>query len=169
MKYTVTRKNIFRALNEVIIYGVILLAITIYLWNEFNSTEDSNVFYIVSGLLMFFYIVVIFIPVVVLFSNYYKYNKETVIVFRENEIILNNQLIRVLDIKQVNIFANKMHFKGQVGKLPHQDNFYYMELILKDNSVYILTSLLGHNIDKEFKEKFPYLLYNENVKTYPLV
>lgn len=169
MKYTVIRKNIFRALNEVIIYGVILLVIVIYLWNEFNSTEESSVFYLVSGLLVFFYIVVVFIPVIVLFLNYYKYNKKTVIVFKEKEIILNTQLIRVFDIKQVNIFANKMHFKGQVGKLPHQDNFYYMELLLKDNSVYILTSLLDQNIDKVFKNKFPNLLYNENVKTYPLV
>lgn len=169
MKYTVTKKNIFNTLNEVILYGVILLVIIIYLWTEFNPKEYGNTIFLVYGLLIFFYLVVVFIPVIVLFFNYYKQNKDDVVIFKENEIIINNQLIKVLDIKQVDIFANKMHFKGQVGKLPHQDNFYYIELILKNNSVYILTSLLSHNIDKELKDKFHYLLYSENVKTYPLI
>src|SRR5690606_40440660 len=78
MKCTVTKKNIFNTLNEVILYGVILLVIIIYLWTEFNPKEYGNTIFLVYGLLIFFYLVVVFIPVIVLFFNYYKQNKDDV-------------------------------------------------------------------------------------------
>lgn len=164
MKYKITKKNIFIALNEVIIYGIIVISLAVYLWFNF-----IDFFLIISGLLFLFYLLIIFFPTMILFLNYYKCNKNVKIVLEKNKIIINNDVIYTSDIVQIDIYGNKMFLNGQVGVLPHHDNFYYLVLILKNNSRFILTSILGNNIEKKIKAKYPNLIYTKNVKSYPLV
>jgi|SRR5690554_1160451 len=164
MRYRITRKNIFYAFNEVIIYGIILLSITIYLWHEY-----PGIFLVVSVLLTFFYLFVIFFPVLILFLNYYRYNKDDTVIIEKTKIIFNNRVINTQDIQKIDIFGNRMYLSGQVGKLPHQDYFYFLLLTLKDGSQLILTSLLERNIDKKIKEKYSNLTYIEHVRSYPLI
>lgn len=167
-KYLISKKNKLKALSELLIYSIILILIISYLTSELYI-DDKNTLYFISALLIGFYFTVIFFPIISLYNNYLKYNKETVLIINKEFIVINKRKIDISEIKKVNIYANATYLKGQGSKFPHQEVFYYMKIQLQDDSKFIITSLLGHNIYNVFRKEYPNLKFIENKQFIPFV
>ena len=103
-------------------------------------------------------------------ENYQKYNKRTEVVLLEDHIIINKEVIKIESIKEVNIYATYQYFNGGVGAatLTYNEYFYYLEIVT-NKSKYILTSLLGIELEKKIKNAYPELTFSKKVKWFPLV
>ena len=110
-------------------------------------------------------------PVFILQENYLNYNRKTEVILLEDRIIINAEVIEIKSIEKVNIYAAYQRFSGYFGSstLTYNEYFYYIEIVVSDKSKYILTSLLGTELDKKIKNMYPKLTFTEKVKWFPIV
>lgn len=168
--YSITVKNIFHAINEVIIYCVIfiiaIVALYIYLYED-----DPEAFFLVSFLVLVSNIGIIILPVFILYLNYKKYSKKTILVLEKEKFLVNNTDILLKEIKKIKIYATHQHFSGNNGatSLPYNDYFYYIEVALYSGEKLYLTSLLGYNLDKDIQEMYPHIHIESIIKSYPII
>jgi len=156
--------------RELLIYGLIMFIFIIITYLSIDIDEDIELLILVSSIIIICYSVLFLFPVFILQANYSKYNKKTELVLLKDYIIINNETIQLDSIVEVNIYATHQYFSGHVGAstLTFNEYFYYLEIIVLKNKKYILTSLLGNDIDKSFYKYYPDLVYNK-VKRFPLV
>lgn len=138
--------------------------------NVQEDPEDLKAFVLLSALIVICYCLFFLMPVFILQENYLKYNKKTEVVLLENHIIINKEEVEIESIKEVNIYATYQYFNGGVGAatLTYNEYFYYLEIVT-NKSKYILTSLLGIELEKKIKNAYPELTFSKKVKWFPLV
>lgn len=90
---------------------------------------------------------------------------------KENQILINENIISLEDITKMKIFATHQHFNKYVGatSLPYNDYFYFIELHTKKNEVKYLTSLLSYDLDIDLKNRYPDVPVINVVKAFPLI
>lgn len=133
--------------------------------------EDVELFILLSSLSIICYCILFVLPVFILQENYLKYNKEIELILLNDHIEINKEVIKIEFIKEVNIYATHQYFSGYVGAtaLIYNEYFYYMEIITYENRRYILTSLLGIELDEVIRKTYPELTFNEKVHWFPLI
>ncbi len=161
--------NLPEVIRLLIIYFVINSTL-LYIVN-INLEDDKETIFFIGYLLLSFYLLIFLLPVLILFFDYTQKTKNITLTLNKENIIINDKVILITEIKTVKIFATHQHFNlkyGGVTTLPYNDSFYYMQLeTAKDN--YYLTSLLSYNLDKIFLEKYPEVIYLQVIKSFPLI
>jgi len=171
-KYSVTPNK--KLNRELVLYGFFMFVFIVIIYFSLNVQEDSSdleVFILLTALIALSYCLSFLMPVFILQNNYLKYNKNTELILLEDRIIINKKEIEIESIKEVNIYATHQYFNGGAGSstLTYNEYFYYIEIIVNDKNKYILTSLLGIELENEIKNDYPELTFNKNIKWYPLV
>ena len=168
--YSITVKNIFHAINEMIIYCVISIIAIVALY-MYIFEDDSETFFLISFLVLVANIGIIILPVLILYLNYEKYNKKTILVLEKEKILVNNTGVLLNEIEKIKIYATHQHFSGNNGAtlLPYNDYFYYIEVVLYSGKKLYFTSLLGYGLDKEVQKRYPNIPTENVIKSYPLI
>ena len=169
-KYSITAKNIFYAIDEMMIY-VVLSVLAIIALYAYIFKEDPSVFFFITFLILAANTLIFILPVLILYQNYKKHNRNTILILKQNEMIINKETLSLKEIKMFNIHATYQHFSGNNGvtSLPYNDYFYYIEIVLNNEKKIYATSLLGYNLDKELQKKYPSILVKNVITSYPLI
>lgn|SRR5690554_1039645 len=156
--------------RELLLYGFCLFIFIVIIYFSLDMQEDLELFILLSALIVICYCIFFLIPVFILQENYQKYNKRTELILLEDHIIINKEVIKIESIKEVNIYATYQYFNGGAGAatLTYNEYFYYLEIVT-NKSKYILTSLLGIELEKKIKNAYPELTFSKKVKWFPLV
>lgn len=168
--FSIKTNNIIYLMQDVIIYTVIIIAFECFLY-YYLSGSDKELFFFLSFLILLVYLGAILLPALILYSNYRKYNKNTVLTIEKENIKINGINIEISAIKEIVITATYQHFSEHKGatSLPYNDYFYYIDICLKENENFYLTSLLGYELDKELKKQFPILHFRNQIKSFPKI
>lgn len=156
-------------MNEVIIYGVISVIFISFLFNYLYE-DDFETFFFLTVLILVVYFGAAVLPVVMLYTNYIKFNKKTILVLEKDKILVNQKSIYLNEIKKIKIYATHQHFSGHNGvtSLPYNDYFYYIEVIT-DDAKNILTSLLSYDLDKDLLKEYPSIPIQNVVRAFPII
>lgn len=167
--YKVNNKRVIRELfGDVILYTAILIVWIFFLYYYISC--DIEFFSILSLATLIVYLVTILIPVLYLYENY-RFNKDTTLILEKEKIIYNKEVIKLSEIRNINIIATHQYFNGKVSEvacLAYNPYFYYIEIVM-DKKKYYLTSLLGFSLGEDMRKCYPNLEYREVVRGYPLV
>jgi len=170
MNYSITTKNIFYVLKEMLLLaGISLIAlIALYLY---ICEEDPELFLFITLLLFITNVAVNILPVLLLYFNYEKVNDGVTLTLEKERILVNDKSILLDEIKNIKIYATHQHFSGNNGvtSLPYNDYFYYMVVVTNKEEKIHLTSLLGYNLDKDIKKIYPNIRIENVIKSYPII
>gem|GEM_PF-846846 len=168
--FSVKSKNTLYLMQDVIIYSIIVVAVESFLY-YYLFDEDEKLFLFITFLTTPVYLGTVLIPALILYYNYLKYNKKTNLAFEEEIIIINENRIKLDSIDKIIIIATYQHFSGHKGatSLPYNDYFYYIKLSTIEGKDFYLTSLLGYELDKEFKKHYPNLTFCNQIRSFPKI
>ena len=94
-------------------------------------------------------------PVSLLHTNYIKYANGVEVILEEEAIVFNGERYGVEEITSIQMYTTWQRKNNSVGRLAHEEYYYYLKINLKDKHPLIIDSLLGINIDRELKKHFP--------------
>jgi hypothetical protein len=119
------------------------------------------------------YLVFFFIPVAVLHLNYYINGIGILYKIDESGItkIANNkeEVIPIADIKEITFFMMPNKAKDSAGReLPFED-YYYVQILTKNEKVIFISSLFSTKIDKIIEVNFKDLKIKKLKAFYPLI
>ena len=165
----ITAKNVIYLFQEVILYSIFFLIADYLLY--IYLLDEIRLFALLFLLILFIYLGTILLPVLFLYFNYLKFDKNKTIILKKDLILINELSIPVDSIERIIITATYQHFDENAGvtTLPYNDYFYYVQIYIKNKEVFLITSLLDYNIDKELKNQYSQLTFINRIKSYPLV
>ena len=165
-KISITGKNIAYLSQDLIIYTVIIFIFELLLFYYFRET-----FLFLSLLILLVYLFTILIPLLVLFFNYFKYDKNVQVIVTKESLIINEKKIERKFMESIIIIATYQHFNEYKGatSLAYNDYFYYIKIVTKQGNSFYLTSLLDYKIDTILKTYYPEIPIIEKIKSFPLI
>lgn len=168
--FSTKTNNFIYLMQDVIIYTAIIIAFECFLY-YYLSGGDEESFAFLSFLILLVYLGTTLIPALILYFNYRKYNKNTILIIAKDNIKIDEIIIEISTIEEIIITATYQHFDEYKGatSLPYNDYFYYINVCLKENKNFYLTSLLGYELDKELKKQFPNLSFRNQIKSFPKI
>lgn len=169
-KYRMCNKNTYFLFQEVLIDFIVLVFTTVFLWYFFE--DEIELFVVIFVILFSVFVGLIFLPVLYLYENYSKYNKNLMVLFHENSVVINDEEMPIFEIIDVNIYGTYQLFNkndGGIGTLAYNPYFYYLEINLKANRRIILSSILGQSIKDDMMSYYPKLNYKNNIKSFPKI
>ena len=94
----VNNRTEFFALQDLLISSLIFIGLALFMLFYLDA---ELIFYI----LIVFYFFLFFLPVIILHSNYEKYNKDKILIFEQNKIIFDSQIINTDEITNAKIYG----------------------------------------------------------------
>lgn len=139
------------------VYTILIIDfVLIVIFSSINGYDAMNTIKLIIGTLLFtilFYLG----PLVYLFFNYTKSNKNQEFQFIDNsELVIKigklKKTISFSDIKRLEIHVSKTAFENRM-KWFFWDELFYYKLVLKNEEKIIITCYVGNDIEKYFKPK----------------
>jgi len=159
----VNNRTEFFALQDLVISTLIFIGSAIFILFYLDA---ESIFYILIGFYFFLY----FLPVIVLHSNYKKYNKNKILILEKNSIVFDNKIIELDKIIKSNVYGTYQSLNNQSsGKLPYQTAYFYIEIVDSENQIMYLTNLLSKDLIRLIQENYPSLELKKIINTYPKI
>ena len=159
----VNNRTEFFALQDLLISSLIFIGSALFMLFYLDA---ELIFYILIG----FYFFLFFLPVIILHSNYEKYNKDKILIFEKDKIVFDNKVIELDKIVKSNIYGTYQSLNNQSsGKLPYQTAYFYVEIQDSENQKIYLTNLLSKDLIRLIQENYPSLELKKIINTYPKI
>ena len=159
----INKKTEFQALQDLIIVTIIFLILS-----------SIILFYAdlpyLTLILLGFYIIFYLTPVMILHSNYEKYNKNKNLILQNEQLQLGNEIIEYKEIEKITAIGTYQSInKESLSKLPYQCAYFYIELTLKNQNKIYLTNLYSKDLIEIISSKIPNKTIEKKLTSFPLI
>ncbi|MDP2453935.1 MULTISPECIES: hypothetical protein [unclassified Kaistella] len=163
IKLEINNKTEFHALQDLIIVTVIFffLGLTVLFYAELPF---------LSLILLAFYLILYLAPVIILHSNYEKYNKNKNLTLQSDKLQFGNDVINYENIEKITVFGTYQSInKTSLSNLPYQCSYFYIEIEHKNMSKIYLTNLYSKDLIEIISNKIPSQIIKQKLTSFPLI
>lgn len=162
MKITII--NILVSLLPMIIINIIGIGLIYYMFN------DVELIIIIAISFFFFFSM---LPTIYLLFNYLKKNKRMTVSLDGDKILIFSKkaknVIYIENINDITFNGSKNIFEEHNIRFSTFDDFYYVDINIKDGSKVVLTSLLSMDLRKILLKNYPNIKIKYNYRLFPYV